>query len=153
VAAAVAVTELPGRPLDAAVVDHLRNRTLLLIFDNCEHLIEAASRLVERLLASAPSLSILATSRELLGVPGEVPHQLRSMSLPDHGTLHSSVTGFDSVRLFATRGEAVRSGFRVNEGNASAVVQVAHAGDPAFAVDIGIGGSLARYHRVPRPER
>jgi predicted ATPase len=149
VAAALAVTELPGQPLDKTVIDHLRNRELLLIFDNCEHLIDAASRLTERLLASAPGLSILATSRELLGVQGEVPYQLRSMSLPDQSALFSSVVGFDSVRLFAARGEGARSGFRVDQSNAGAVVQVCRRLD---GMPLAIELAAARL-RVLAPEQ
>lgn len=149
VAAALAVTELPGRPLEMAIIEHLRYRELLLIFDNCEHLIESASRLGERMLASAPGLSILATSRELLGVPGEVPYQLRSMSLPDQSDLLSSVTGFDSIQLFAARGEAARSGFKVNDANAGAVVQVCRRLD---GMPLAIELAAARL-RVLAPEQ
>jgi non-specific serine/threonine protein kinase len=94
------------------------------VLDNCEHLIDTVARLVDHLLASAPRLRVLATSRELLGVPGEVPYQLRSMEVPDEDVTVAGIAGFDAVRLFIARGEAASSGFRVTQANAATIVQL-----------------------------
>src|SRR5215212_11408654 len=72
VADALKVREQPGRPIFDTLLRALRDKRLLLVLDNCEHLINAAARLVEKLLSSCAGLSILATSREPLGVAGEV---------------------------------------------------------------------------------
>jgi transcriptional regulator with XRE-family HTH domain len=72
VAAALGVREEAGRPLLETLTDALRPRRLLLVLDNCEHLVEAAARLVDALLRGCPGLRVLATSRELLGIAGDV---------------------------------------------------------------------------------
>ncbi len=71
VAAALGVSEQPGRPLTQTLSDYLRSRQTLLVLDNCEHLIDACARLVDALLGTCPELRVLATSREALGVAGE----------------------------------------------------------------------------------
>ncbi len=120
----LSVTEQPERSLEELLIEQIRHRQLLLIFDNCEHLIDEVARLTDRLLAAAPHLRILATSREMLGVPGETPYQLRSMKVPDEGVPLSSLAGFDAVQLFASRGEVAQAGFRITESNAATVVQL-----------------------------
>ena len=86
VAAAISVREVPGRPLPEVLAEALRPRTLLLVLDNCEHLIEACAGLAERLLRACPGVRVLATSREALNVAGEVawpvPAPPRSVSEP-----------------------------------------------------------------------
>jgi predicted ATPase len=72
VAGAVGAREVPGKPIAAVLVEHLRSRELLLILDNCEHLVESCARLADALLQACPHLTILATSREILGVGGRV---------------------------------------------------------------------------------
>ena len=72
VADAVGVREEPGRPLVEVLAQGVREKSLLLVLDNCEHLVDAAARLVDFLLASCPRLKVMATSREPLGVEGEV---------------------------------------------------------------------------------
>lgn len=149
VATALGLRELPPQSLDETLIDHIRHRQLLLILDNCEHVIDAAARLAQRLLAAAPELSVLATSREMLGVPGEVPYQLRSMSLPEGDTPLATISDFDSVRLFAARAEAVRAGFRVNESNAASVIQLCRRLD---GMPLAIELAAARL-RVLAPEQ
>ena len=101
-------------------------RSLLLILDNCEHLAAACGTLAERLLRACPRLTILATSRETLGVAGETTWRVPSLSLPDPRNpprperLHDS----EAVRLFAERARSARPSFEVTERNAPAVVQV-----------------------------
>ena len=83
VAQAVGVREEPGRPLLATLTDALRARRLLLVLDNCEHLLDACARLVDGVLRACPALRVLATSREALGIAGETAWRVPSLALPD----------------------------------------------------------------------
>jgi non-specific serine/threonine protein kinase len=109
IATAMGIREGPRRSARDALIDRLRDRELLLVLDNCEHLIASCAQLVETLLSEAPGLRILATSREALGVPGETVHRVPSLSLPDglapasFGTLENS----DATQLFMERASAV----------------------------------------------
>ena len=120
------VREDQGRPLIAALQDHLEAKTMLLLLDNCEHLLEACAQLADVLLHACPHLKILVSSREALGMAGEVSFRVPSLSLPDPQHLPSleSLTQYDSVRLFIERAVAVKSDFVVSNENAPAVAQV-----------------------------
>jgi non-specific serine/threonine protein kinase len=87
VAAAVAETlgvrEQPNRPIAERVCAHLRSRRLLLVLDNCEHLIKACAAIVQQILSSCPGTAVIATSRETLNVSGETLLRLRSLTVPD----------------------------------------------------------------------
>lgn len=135
IAAALRVREEPGRPLVASLVETLQSRCLLLVLDNCEHLLAACARLVETLLSACPSLQVLATSREALRIGGEitwpmpllpVPNSLsgsaspQSNLQPDTGQLTQNA----SVRLFVARARAVRATFELTAANAPAVVEI-----------------------------
>jgi predicted ATPase/DNA-binding SARP family transcriptional activator len=112
VATAVARTlhvETPGSPLPTdALVAVLRNRCLLLVLDNCEHLIGECAQLTQDLLAAVPQVKILATSREILDVPGEVIFRVPALSTPAAATLPSlaALAGFEATRLFIERATA-----------------------------------------------
>jgi hypothetical protein len=83
VAGAVGVREEPGHPLQATLAAALRPKRLLLLLDNCEHLLDACARLGDALLRACPHLRVLATSREALGIAGETAWRVPSLSLPD----------------------------------------------------------------------
>ena len=83
VASVLGVREQPGRSLTKTLFNHLKPKELLLVLDNCEHLVEACAELAEALLRTCPSLRILATSREALGTAGETRWLVPSLSLPD----------------------------------------------------------------------
>src|SRR5439155_12038973 len=83
VASALGVREEPGRPLTATLTDYLRPKSLLLILDNCEHLLTACAQLADALLRRCPSLRLLASSREGLGIAGERTYHVSSLSLPN----------------------------------------------------------------------
>ena len=102
VAEALKVPERPGDPLFDTLSEVLGDRQLLLILDNCEHLIEAIASLVDLLLDSCPRLRILATSREGLGVEGEIRWVVPPLSMPEtQGTPSSEeLESYESVRLF-----------------------------------------------------
>jgi predicted ATPase/DNA-binding SARP family transcriptional activator/DNA-binding CsgD family transcriptional regulator len=126
VAAALGVAEQPGRSITDTLVGTLRDKRLLLVLDNCEHLIEAAARLVDGLLDSCPTLRLLATSREPLELAGEVKRSVPPLSAPDPGRTPTvgELEEYESVRLFMDRGGNKASGFALTSENARAVAGV-----------------------------
>ncbi len=125
-ATALEVREQPGRPLADTLVDALKTRELLLVVDNCEHLVEAAAALVDTLLNSCPRLRILATSRELLRVAGEVAWLVPPLSLPDaeHPSTPEELSGVESARLFLERAIYRPHDFHLTQENAKAVGEI-----------------------------
>jgi predicted ATPase/DNA-binding CsgD family transcriptional regulator len=128
VAFTLGVRERPGSSLTEALSYYLRTRNLLLILDNCEHLIEACAELAETLLRSCPGLRVFATSREALGITGEIAWPIPSLSLPDLRRLPDleSLPRYESARLFVERTAAVRPNFTLTEQNAPAVAQLCY---------------------------
>src|SRR4051812_18284426 len=127
VAEALKVAERPGEPLSDTLSEVLRDRQLLLILDNCEHLLEASVRLVDRLLDSCPRLRILATSREGLGVEGEIRWVVPPLSAPEpQGTTPSleELEAYGSVRLFVERARGRDPSFSPSPHNALAVAEI-----------------------------
>ena len=126
VAATLGVREQPGRTLLDALTDYLRAKQLLLILDNCEHLVEACAQLANTLLRAAPPLKILTTSREALGIAGETSYRVPSLPLPDPGQLHDLdvLAQNDCVRLFVDRAMAAYPSFRLKEKNALAIADI-----------------------------
>lgn len=125
-AATLGVREQPGRSLMENLLDALRYKEMLLILDNCEHLIGAAARLANALLDICPRLRVLATSREPLGVRGELSWLVPSLSVPGNQQplTIGELQGYDSARLFADRASIKHSGFELTSENAQAVAQV-----------------------------
>ncbi|HEX5506424.1 MAG TPA: helix-turn-helix domain-containing protein [Thermomicrobiales bacterium] len=126
VARAVGVREQPGRALDGTLPDALSTRHLLLVLDNCEHLLGACAALAARLLRACPRLCVLATSREPLGVPGEVAWPVPPLAVPAEsaGLPFPALAGAEAVRLFAARAGAARPGFALTARNADAVARI-----------------------------
>ncbi|MEU0485923.1 BTAD domain-containing putative transcriptional regulator [Streptosporangium sp. NPDC006013] len=122
----------PGRPVPtplARLVAALADRPLLLVLDNCEHLVAEAAELADRLLAACPALRVLATSREALGITGEVIHPVAPLPVPRAGTAAGEATAYPAVRLLADRAAAVRPGFRVDDTNVEQVLDICRALD------------------------
>jgi predicted ATPase/class 3 adenylate cyclase len=125
VASALGVREQPGRSLIAVLNDYVASKTLALILDNCEHLVDPCARLSERLLRAGLGVRILATSREALGIAGEVAWPVPSLTLPDtHDTSVEQLSQSEAVRLFLERALAVQPHFQLSLANASSVAQV-----------------------------
>ncbi len=126
VAQALSVREAPGRSLNDALVEHLTPRKSLLILDNCEHLVEGCAGLVDALLRSCPNLKILATSREFLGVGGEVVWATPPLSVPDDhdAPLPEALLRDDAAKLFVERARSVAPAFALTEQNASALARL-----------------------------
>ena len=126
VAFTLGLREDPNRPLEKVLADSLRPKKALLLLDNCEHLIDACAGLSDSLLRDCPRLHILASSREALGITGEVAYRVPSLATadPDHLPPPADLARVEAVRLFAERAAAVRPGFELAEGNAPAVAQI-----------------------------
>lgn len=126
VAAVLGIRESSGRPILTLLIDYLRNRELLLILDNCEHLLSASAKLAITLLQACPNICILATSREALEVPGEASLRVPSLSIPDsrHIPPIEMLTQFESVRLFVERAELIQPDFALTTANASSIAQI-----------------------------
>jgi predicted ATPase/class 3 adenylate cyclase len=128
VAAALGVREEPGRPLPDTLIDALRPKRLLLILDNCEHLVEASASLAHALLRGCPELHVLATSRAALGLVGETIWRVPSLAAPDphqHETVEQ-LTQYLAVQLFIDRARESRPGFKVTNATAPAVAQLCY---------------------------
>jgi predicted ATPase/class 3 adenylate cyclase len=108
------------------LTDHLRSKTTLLVLDNCEHLIEACAQVTDALLQACPSLRILASSREALGIPGEVAYRVPSLDTPNPADIPplDKLEKVDSVRLFIERATNAKPGFALTDANAFSLVQI-----------------------------
>src|SRR3954452_16774491 len=115
VAAALDVRALSGQNLVHAIVEHVTPRALLLVIDNCEHLLAATAAIADALLRSAPQQKVVATSREPLRVPGEVVFRVPSLYIPDpeRALAPQQLLGYESVRLFVERAAAAAPRFEL----------------------------------------
>jgi len=131
VAAVIGVEEEPGRPMLETLADALRPRQMLLVLDNCEHLIDSCARLCQRLLASSQGLRVLATSREPLRVAAETVWQVPPLSLPraDNGEAPEDLGQYEAIRLFCDRAEASHPGFARGPANLPAIAALCRALD------------------------
>ncbi|HST66202.1 MAG TPA: BTAD domain-containing putative transcriptional regulator [Mycobacteriales bacterium] len=114
VATALDVREQPDEPLPATLVAALRARRILVVLDNCEHVLDEAAALAATLLAGCPGLRVLATSREQLGIEGEAVWPLAGLQLPGEDDAPAVAARTDAVRLLADRGALARPGFRLD---------------------------------------
>jgi predicted ATPase/DNA-binding CsgD family transcriptional regulator len=128
VASTLGVREQPDRSPTETLCDFLGSKKVLLVLDNCEHLVETCAELAEALLRSCPDLRVLATSREALGITGEVAWPVPSLSLPDLRRLPDidSLPQYEATRLFVERTAAAKPTFALTEQNAPAVAQVCY---------------------------
>jgi predicted ATPase/DNA-binding XRE family transcriptional regulator len=127
-AVAIGLPDDSQRPVMDRLCDYLREKEMLLILDNCEHLVVACAQLAERILQAAPRVCILASSREALGIGGEVTYRVPSLGLPDRDQLPAleSLSQYEAVRLFIDRAISAKSSFTVTNGNAPALAQICH---------------------------
>ena len=124
VAAELGVSQRSGMSLEASISDYLRPKALLLVLDNCEHLLSAVGALVGRVLRECPGVRILATSREGLAVSGEQVWPLPSLPLPDPSDAMATTAANDAVVLFVERATAARATFVLDAANAGAVAEI-----------------------------
>ncbi|HEX2374435.1 MAG TPA: BTAD domain-containing putative transcriptional regulator [Actinomycetota bacterium] len=141
----------------------LRDKALLLVLDNCEHLVEACAELARRLLQAGPGLRILATSREVLGVGGEVVWPVPPLAVPDpldevaadpagpgeDRAAPEVLAGYDAVRLFVERAAAADPGFALDAASAPAVAELCRRLD---GLPLAIELAASRVRALPAPE-
>ena len=162
VASTLGVEESSSRPLLETLVDHLRGRRLLLLLDNCEHLIGSVAAMAENLLRSAAELTVVATSREGLGVPGETLYPLRSLSLPtdeglgDRSRLRCRTTlrgagRVGGTRLWGARGQRRCGGRDLSPPGRHAAGHRVGGGPAQDALRGGDRGAARR--PIPHPHR
>ncbi|HEX6033473.1 MAG TPA: tetratricopeptide repeat protein, partial [Anaerolineales bacterium] len=110
------------------LIDYLRGKTLLLLLDNCEHLIEACAQISDSLLQACPKLRILASSREALGITGEVAYRVPSLNTPNPEKLPplDQLEKADSIRLFIERAATAKPGFTLTNVNAFSLAQICY---------------------------
>src|SRR5512133_3649893 len=122
---AVGVHERPGQALTDTLAERLHARQLLVVLDNCEHLVEACAELVGALSSACPRLHVLATSRVPLVVEGEATFEVTGLPVPDpDASSASTVAAADAARLFEVRARQVAADFRIGGDNASAVAEI-----------------------------
>ncbi|MDR3460767.1 MAG: winged helix-turn-helix domain-containing protein [Beijerinckiaceae bacterium] len=149
VASALAVSlQLPvaNEPL-TPLLDFLHDREMLIVFDNCEHVIVGAASVVEALLMRCAAISILTTSREALRSPGEVLYKVEPLTVPPPGSglSRSQAIAFPAVQLFSERAASVDGNFRLTDGNAGSVAHICQQLDGLpLALELAAGsiGSL-----------
>ena len=125
VGAAVGVHERPGQALVDTLAEQLRARHLLVVLDNCEHLVAACAELVAGLSSACPQLHVLATSRVPLVVDGEATFEVAPLPVPDADAVSAStVAAADAARLFEVRARQVAADFRITDDNAAAVAEI-----------------------------
>jgi predicted ATPase len=127
----LSIPEQGGQTIVVTLVNTLRELSLLVILDNCEHLIDACAHAADSLLRGCPQVQILATSREPLGITGEVSWRLPSLPVPtvdwrlaDDAASLAALAQFDAVQLFVQRAQAVDQSFALTPQNASALAQI-----------------------------
>ena len=125
-ASVLGVREAAGQDLVQALLAHLRDRTLLVILDNCEHLLAACADLAKRLMQAAPGLRLLATSRDALQVAGESVYAVPTLRVPQHGPAVDvdALRQHEAVRLFVDRAQAAQPAFRLDAASAGAVAEI-----------------------------
>jgi len=126
VAAALDVRALPGGALADAIADFLAARSLLVVLDNCEHVLAACAALVDQLLRAAPRLAIVATSREPLRLPAEIVFRVPSLAIPDPAVAltPADLLSYEAVQLLLERAAAAAPGFELDAENAADVARI-----------------------------
>ena len=126
VAIVLGVKEEAGRPVVEALIKYAKDRRLLVVLDNCEHLVQACAELVTQLLQAGPHLKILASSRESLRVSGEASYPVPALAVPDPGKAVAlpAMTQYEAVLLFVDRAMAALPSFQLTEDNAAAVADI-----------------------------
>lgn len=148
VATAMGLREEPGRPLLATLLDALKPQRLLLVLDNCEHLVTACAALAAALLRGCPQLHLLATSRQRLDIRGETIYRVPSLTLPDPDQHPGApaLAGYEAVRLFVDRACAGQPAFALTEENGDAVARICARLD---GVPLAIELAAARVRSMP----
>jgi non-specific serine/threonine protein kinase len=128
VAQALGLNKHPSKPLVEALNDYLASKRVLLLLDNAEHLIQGLVYLVDEIVRRSPDIAVLLTSRERLGITGELTYRVPSLTVPDpHDTLApAALLAYEGVRLFGDRARLVRPQFEVTAENAMSIASICH---------------------------
>jgi predicted ATPase len=151
VATVLGLRDETGQALTERLAGFLRDKQVLLILDNCEHLLEGCARLSDTLLRAAPNVKIIASSREALGIAGETTYHVPSLATPggqpsEIKTQPSDLLQYAAVRLFVERAAAAKPGFTLNDSNAPVVAQVCARLD---GIPLAIELAAARVRALP----
>ena len=139
VISALELKEQPGKRLTQTLIEHLQSKRLLLVLDNAEHLLAACAQLADTVLRQCSKITVLVTSREALGVPGELTYRVPSLSVPDPKCAISvqSLVDCESVRLFSERAKLHLPHFAVTDRNAPALASICRRLDGiALAIEL-----------------
>jgi predicted ATPase/DNA-binding SARP family transcriptional activator len=128
------------------VIDHLAATDWLLIFDNCEHLIDGAAKIISEILAAAPNVRVLATSREPLAITGESLWELSPLPLPPPDCGLDRAPQYAAVRLWLDRARGIKADFDLTRDNLSAVLEIVRRLD---GLPLAIELAVARLHALP----
>ena len=128
VATVLGLKEEPAKPIRQTLAVHLMDKRLLLLLDNCEHLLDGCAQLVDTLLRRCPQVTVLASSREALGIAGEQAYRVPSLSLPDpkQAQTPASIAPFEAVQLFADRALLARPDFEATDQNAATLASICY---------------------------
>jgi len=147
IATALGVMPAPGQPIMETLIDHLRTQRVLLVIDNCEHVLEEAARTVDTLLHSCGAVRVLATSREGLAINGETVFAVPSLSVPDPMLAsEDELAHSDAIRLFVERAISATPDFQLTARNAGPVAQICRRLD---GVPLAIELAAARVRALP----
>ncbi len=156
VASSLGVLDMPGQSVESSLVHHLQDLSALLVLDNCEHVIEASSRLVDLLLSGCPHLRILATSRQPLDVAGELTYRVPALSVPAPDDIRrlgdadcddlGGLLSYDAVALFVERARAAHSAFALTPQNGATIAEIAGRLD---GLPLAIELAAARVRAMP----
>jgi len=126
VASVLGLKEEPGSSLLDTLKRHVKDRRMLLVFDNCEHLVQACAELAKELLESSRHVRILASSREALHLAGEATYPVPTLAIPASSDVltSTSLERYDSIRLFLDRAAAAQPSFQVTKDNATAIGEI-----------------------------
>jgi predicted ATPase/class 3 adenylate cyclase len=147
VCAALDITPQGSTPALKVLTDYLRPKKILLVVDNCEHLIDASAQLCDALLHACPHLRILASSREALGIEGEHAYRVPSLSLPHPKDEFQMIEESEAVQLFVERAKGVLSEFEITGTNGPVVAQICRRLD-GIALAIELAASRVRMLKV-----
>jgi predicted ATPase/DNA-binding transcriptional regulator YiaG len=148
VAAALGVHEWPDEPLIQSLQAALHSKHMLLVLDNCEHLVVSCARLAEEILRSCPHVRVLATSRERLRICGEAVWRVPSLTRPqaDRRPPLADLAQYAAIRLFLERAAATQPGFQLTEQNADAISQICQRLD---GIPLALELAAARVSALP----
>ncbi|HSG43172.1 MAG TPA: adenylate/guanylate cyclase domain-containing protein [Anaerolineales bacterium] len=141
-AISIGLRQEPQRPVIDMLCDYLAKKKMLIILDNCEHLVDACAQMADCIMHAASDVQILASSREALGIAGEVTYRVPSLGLPDVDNLPAldSLSQYEAVKLFIDRTSAAIPDFKVTNANAPALAQICHRLDGIpLAIELAAG--------------